>query len=71
MSDYYEEENKCILPDIHCLKFDRCEICIMSYSKGKTDAIEELTEWLVKYKVIADGAMQELLRDFKGETEKK
>jgi len=44
---------------------------ISLYNQGKKDGIHDFAEWLIKYKVIPDGAMEELMRDYEGETAQK
>lgn len=61
-----------------------CDACVYSTRSGgcnawtcngnvtkkdfKNQSIKEFADWLVKYKVVGEGAMEELIRDFKGET---
>lgn len=41
--------------------------CRVDVDEIKAESVKEFADWLVKYKVVGEGAMQELIRDFKGE----
>lgn len=65
---------KCPCEDEMYLCETPCNMESCAYQQGKNDgraeAVEDFANWLVKYKVIPDGAMAELIRDFNGEREK-
>lgn len=50
-----------------CRKW-KCEGTVTE-DKLKNDVLQNFADWLVKYKVVGEIAMEELLRDYKGESD--
>lgn len=61
------ECNKCVYStrDGNCRKWD-CE-GTKTVKDIKAEGMQEFANWLVKYNVIPEPSMNELIRDFKGE----
>lgn len=66
--EIFEQDTSETILNLSELKSNELACWLKELKRYRTQhTIKEFSEWLVKYKVIGETAMQELIRDFEGE----